>query len=114
MIMEQAKELAKNLRETPEYIQYVQAKERVQADQGTMALLKEYHQLQVKAQAAVVSNDPNKADILEKLQRMGELLQFREEAAQYLMAEYKLQNLMSDVIRLLIESVDISMDLFGA
>ncbi len=114
MIMEQARELAENLRNTPEYIHYAQAKERVQADPGTAALIKEYHQLQVKAQAAVVSNDPDRAAILERLQRMGELLQFRDAAAQYLMAEYKLQNLLGDVIRLLIESVDISMDFFGA
>lgn len=114
MIMEKAKELAAALQSTEEYLEYTQAKERAFADEGTAVLLKEYHQLRIKAQAALVGDDPNKTELLEKLQRMGELLQFRDAAAQYLMAEYQLQSLLSDIMRLMIESADISMDLFGA
>ena len=108
MVYDKARELAKLLSDSAEYAQYKQTKEVAIKNDTTKALLKEYHQLQIQAQASVVSGQKDEA-LLERLQKMGELLQMNQDASAYLMAEYRLQIMLSDVYKILAEAIDIDL-----
>ena len=62
----------------------------------------------MKVQAASVAGTPD-AEITEKLQKLGELLQFDEAAAEYLLAEYRLNGLLSEIYKILAEAVDLDL-----
>jgi cell fate (sporulation/competence/biofilm development) regulator YlbF (YheA/YmcA/DUF963 family) len=108
MLMDDAKLLADKLRASEEYMTYRGAKERAYASETTAALLNEFYALRMKIQASSVAGDPD-PEAAEKLQKLGELLQFDPAAAEYLMAEYRLNTLIGDIYKLLAEAVDLDL-----
>lgn len=108
MILDDAKALADKLRASEEYVTYREAKERAYASKQTAALLDEFQKLRMKAHAASVAGEPD-ADAVNKLQKLGELLQFDENAAAFLLAEYRLNALIGDIYRLLAEAIDLDL-----
>lgn len=108
MLLDDAKALADKLRASAEYQTYREAKERAYASKAAAALLDEFYALRMKAQASAVAGTPD-ADVTEKLQRLGELLQFDEAAATYLMAEFRLNALLGDIYKILAEAVDLDL-----
>ena len=76
--------------------------------EATKSLLTEYHKLQMKAQAAMMAGDRNE-ELMQKLQKMGELLQFDNAAAAYLLAEYRLNTMLGDVYKILAEAIDVDL-----
>ena len=108
MLLDDARLLADKLRSSEEYKTYREAKERAYAKPATAALLDEFYALRMKAQAASVAGTPD-AEVNEKLQRLGELLQFDTAAADYLMAEFRLNALLGDVYKILAEAVGLDL-----
>ena len=53
MIYDKARELSRMLAESEEYKAYKETREKALANETTKALIQEYHQLQMKAQAAL-------------------------------------------------------------
>ena len=107
MLLDDAKILADKLRSSEEYQTYREAKERAYAQPATAALLDEFYALRMKAQAASVAGTPD-AETTEKLQKLGELLQF-DTAAEYLLAEYRLNALVGDIYKILAKAVDLDL-----
>ena len=95
MIEELAKELAKEIRRSQEYEAYGAARERVLADEQTWGLLKRFHKLQMTVQASKLAGGQGGAEE-EELKKLAELLQFSPDAADYLLAEYGLNRLLTD------------------
>ena len=90
-----ARELAAQIRQSREYEAYAAARERVLADEQTAALLKRIHRLQMTVQARQLSGaDPGAEG--EELKKLAELLQFSPDAADFLLAEYALNTLLTD------------------
>ncbi len=108
MLIDDAKTLADKLRSSEEYITYREAKERAYAQPSTAALLDEFYALRMKAQAASVAGAPD-AETTEKLQKLGELLQFDAAAAEYLMAEFRLNALLGEIYKILAKAVDLDL-----
>jgi cell fate (sporulation/competence/biofilm development) regulator YlbF (YheA/YmcA/DUF963 family) len=108
MLIDDAKTLADKLRSSEEYITYREAKERAYAQPSTAALLDEFYALRMKAQASSVAGTPD-AETTEKLQKLGELLQFDAAAAEYLLAEYRLNTLVGDIYKILAKAVDLDL-----
>ncbi|MDO4573286.1 MAG: YlbF family regulator [Clostridia bacterium] len=108
MVYDTAKRLAEELKASGEYLAFSEARERATENDTTRALIEEYHRLQIRAQAAAVSGGEN-AELMEKLRKIGELLQFDAAAAAYLMAEYRLNRMLADVYKILAEAVDIDL-----
>lgn len=113
MLLDDARILADKLRSSEEYRTYCEAKERAYASKATAALLDEFYALRMKAQAASVAGTPD-AETTEKLQRLGELLQFDAAAAAYLMAEYRLNALLGDIYKILAKAVGLDLGAFEA
>lgn len=108
MLLDDARALADKLKASEEYQTYREAKARAYAQPSTAALLDEFYALRMKAQAASVAGTPD-ADVNEKLQKLGELLQFDAAAAEYLLAEFRLNALVGDIYKILAEAVDLDL-----
>ena len=95
MIEEMSKELAAEIRRSREYEAYAAAKEKVLADGQTAALVSRFHKLQMTVQARRLSGADGGAEE-EELKKLAELLQFSPDAADYLLAEYGLNRLLTN------------------
>jgi len=108
MLLDDARILADKLKTSEEYLTYRETKERAYAQPATAALLDEFYSLRMKAQAASVAGTPD-TETIEKLQKLGELLQFDRNAADYLMAEYRLNALLGDIYKILAKAVGLDL-----
>ena len=108
MIYDKARELARELSECEEYQTYCKTKEAAMANETTRALIKELHQLQIRAQAAMVSGEKDE-EAMERLQKIGEILQFNHDAAEFLTAEFRLNRMLGDVYKILAEAIDVDL-----
>jgi len=107
-VYDTAKRLAEELRQSEECINLNAAKERIADNNATRSLIEEYHRLQMRVQAANMSGESN-ADLLEKLQKIGELLQFDQAASAYLMAEFRMNRVLADVYKILAEAIGVDL-----
>lgn len=110
MVYDTANKLAQELRLSAEYTEYENAKEQVAGNDATRTLIDEYHRLQIQAQAALASGRKDD-EAMQKLQKIGELLQFDAAAANYLMAEFRLNRMMADIYKTLAEAVGIDLSM---
>lgn len=108
MVYDKANELARLLKESDEFKEYKAAKEKAFANETTASLVKEYHKLQLAAQAAMVSGKKDE-DTMQRLQKIGELLQLDRDASVYLIAEYRLNRTVSDVYKIIAEAIDVDL-----
>lgn len=108
-IYDKTQELSALLKTSQLCVEYKEARAQARENERTRALLDEYHRLQVQAQSAMVAGRKDEA-AMEQLQKLGELLQFDESAARYLMAEYQLGKLLGDVYKILGEAVGIHLN----
>ena len=113
MVYDTAERLARELKESDEYRVYAAAKERAFENETTKQLVSEYHKLQMQAQAAQLSGDDG-GETMRKLQKIGELLQFDRDAAQFVMAEYRMNRMLADVYKTLAEAVDVDLSALEA
>lgn len=104
-------ELAEILRQSPEYGEFCFARQNAYSNETTKVLLKEYTALRTKLQLLETAGQLPEEELM-KLQKMGELLQFDDCASQYLMAEYRLSRLITDVYETLAGAVDIDLSRF--
>ena len=113
MVYDNARKLAQELRESDEYRAYCEARDRAFQNESTKNLIAEYHKLQMKAQANAISGEKNE-ELLQKLQKLGELLQFDMDAASFLMTEYRMNSMLGDVYKILAEAIDIDLSALEA
>ena len=89
MVYDKANELAKLLKESDEFREYKTTKEKAFENDTTASLIKEYHKLQLAEQAAMVSGHKDD-ETMQRLQKIGELLQLHQAEPAYLFPEYRL------------------------
>ncbi len=108
MIYDKARELAKAMAESEEYTAYKAAKEKAFENDTTKSLLKEYMTLRVRMQGAMVSGQKDE-ETMQRLQKIGEVLQLNPDASAYLMAEYRLNTMLGDVYKILADGIDLDL-----
>ncbi len=106
MVYDKARELANMLSQSDEYVSYKAAQDKAFANETTISLHKEYAKLRVQAQGAIVSGKKDDAS-LERLQKIGEILQLDQDASAYLIAEYRLNTMLGDVYKILAEAIQV-------
>ena len=104
LIREKTEELAELLKSSSEYREYAEAAETAYQNASAKALLDDYSQLRLKVQAAELSGTPCD-ELLQRLQKLGELLQMDPATSEYLLAQYRLNNLLADIYKLLAKAV---------
>lgn len=109
MLMDDANALADKLRDSDEYKHYLETKARAYENPSTAALLDEFTTLRNRVSANAVTGQEDEL-AQKKLQKMGELLQFDSAAAEFLMAEYRLNDLLGGIYRVLAKAVGFDLD----
>ncbi len=109
-VYDKAHELAKEIQNCEDYKVYAKLKEEVTADEKTKALLKDYKKLQMEAQASYLTGKEPSEETMEKIKKLGEVLQFNKNVTEFFAAEYKFQTLISDVYKIIGDAVDMGLD----
>lgn len=104
-IKQAAQTLASALRQSEEYLSFVSAREKAMENDSIRGFYKEYKRLQIQAQADAMAGRQS-PETLQQLQHIGELLQFNLDAAEFLLSEYRLNNLLGSIYKLLAEAVE--------
>ena len=110
-VMESAKRLAQDIRDSAEYKIYAQYKEELEQEAGAMALIKEFQKLQMTAQLCAMSGKQMDGDDMQRLNQMAPLLYADPRTSGYLMSQMQLQKMMADVLQLITQAADLPMDL---
>ena len=110
-VYDKAHELARELKNSPEYQEYQRCKEVAMENETQKALIKEYKKLQFQLQVSVAGGGKPDPAEMERLQKIMAVLQLSQDATRYLMAEFQLQKMLADIYKILGEAVDIDMDM---
>ena len=110
---DQAHALARALRESEEYREYMRLKEIAYDDSTNKALLDEYKKLQFRLQAKVAAGESLPQDDMQRLTQIGALLQFNPDVSAYLMAEFRFQRMLSDIFKILADVAGVDLDMLA-
>lgn len=110
-VYDKAHELARELKNSPEYQEYQRCKEVAMENETQKALIQEYKKLQFQLQVSVAGGGKPDPAEMEHLQKIMAVLQLSQDATRYLMAEFQLQKMLADIYKILGEAVDIDMDM---
>lgn len=108
---DQAQALANSLRESDEYREYSRLKEIAYEDATNKALLDEYKKLQFRLQTKLASGESMPQGEMQRLQQIGTLLQFNPDVANYLMAEFRFQRMLTDIFKILADVAGVDLDM---
>ena len=108
---DQAHELARTLKESEEYREYMRLKETAFEDETNRALLNEYRKLQFQLQAKAAAGETLPQDDTQRLQQIGVLLQFNPDASAYLLAEFRFQRMLTDIFKILADVAGVDLDM---
>ena len=110
---DQAHALARALRESEEYREYMRLKETAYDDGTNKALLDEYKKLQCRLQAKLAAGESMPQDDMQRLTQIGALLQFNPDVSAYLMAEFRFQRMLSDIFKILADVAGVDLDMLA-
>ena len=110
---DQAHTLAKSLKESEEYREYIRLKEAAYEDATNKALLDEYKKLQFRLQAKMASGESMPQEDMQRLQQIGTLLQFNPDVSSYLLAEFRFQRMLTDIFKILADVAGVDLDMLA-
>ena len=110
---DQAHALARALKESEEYREYMRLKETAYDDGTNKALLDEYKRLQFRMQAKLAAGENMPEEDLQRLQQIGALLQFNPDVSAFLMAEFRFQRMLSDIFTILADVAGVDLDMLA-
>ena len=110
-VYDQAHALARSLKESEEYREYMRLKELAYADETNKALLDEYKRLQYQMQLALAQGERMEEESLQRMQSSANLLQFNPDASAYLLAEFRFQKTLADIYKILADVAGINLDM---
>ena len=112
-VYDQAHELARSMKQSEEYIEYMRLKEKAYEDGTNKALLDEYKRLQYQMQLAVAAGRRMEEDDLQRMQKIAALLQFNPDASAFLLAEFRFQKMLADIYKILADVAGIDLDMLS-
>ena len=108
-IYDTANLLASQIRETEEYKEYQRLNEAARQDDTNRTLMDEYKRLQYKMQASLVAGGTMSEDDVKRMQQIGSLLQFNQDASAAMLAEFRLQKLIADIYKIIADAAGIDL-----
>ncbi|MGI6003885.1 MAG: YlbF family regulator [Christensenellales bacterium] len=109
-VYDQAHVLAAVLKRCEEYQKYKKTREEAFKLEQNVKLIQNFKKKQFQAQAALLSGEKIDDKTMEELKNMGNVMQFNREVSEFMAAEYQMNQMMSDVFKILGEAVDLNLD----
>ena len=106
-------QLAAAIRQSEEFAVYKQLKDVVMADETNKALLNEYQRLQTRLQMAAVLGADTEDDDVQRFQKLSGLMMMNTGISQYLLAQMRIQQLMSEIFQTITQAADMEIKLPG-
>ncbi len=111
-VYDKANELARSIKESDAFKEYKATKDLVFVNEKNKALIKEYKTMQLKAQTAYMTGEEPDSELMDKIKKLGEVLQFNKDVSAFLLAEYKFNTLIGDIYKIIGDACEIDLDLF--
>lgn len=113
MVTDTARRLAEEIRMSPEYEAYENAKKQVEEAETSRALIKEYKRLQMAIQMGAMGGQAPGGEDMQRFTQIATLLYAGTDTSQYLMAEMRLQKMVGDVLKMITEAAGLHFELPG-
>ncbi len=111
-VYDKANELASLIKQSEEYKEYSRIKDEVYEDEQNKRMIKDYKKLQFEAQAAYLTGQEPDKELMDKIQKMGEVLQFNPKITEFFSAEYRFNTLVSDIYKIIGDACDVGANMF--
>ena len=89
MLMDTARTLAKEIRQSPEYLEFAAAKDNMDGSDTGMALIKEYKRLQIALQMSAMAGGGMPPEEMQRFTQISSLLYAGTDTSRYLLAELR-------------------------
>jgi cell fate (sporulation/competence/biofilm development) regulator YlbF (YheA/YmcA/DUF963 family) len=106
-------QLAEAIRQSDEYTAYKKFKDTVMADETNKALVYEYQRLQTKLQMAAVTGADSTPEDVQRFQQLSSLLMLNTDISQYMLAQIRMQQMLSEVFQTITRAAEIEINLPG-
>ena len=104
IIYDKAHELADQIKNSEDVVRYKKLRDELYSDEGSRKLITDYKKLQFEAQAVYLSGNEVPSEMMERLQKSGELLQFNPKITELFALEYKVNTLITDLYKIIGEA----------
>ncbi len=112
-IYDNANEMAALLKQTEQYKEFQKIKSEVMEDEANKKMISGFKKLQFEAQAMSLSGQEPPKELMEKIQKLGEVLQFNPKITEFFTAEYRFNTLVSELYNIIFGEVsDLGAGLF--
>lgn len=99
--VERARQLAEDIKNSPEYNEFHRQKELLKDDAAIMALLNEYGKMQMNIQLKVASGQNPENDEVQRFNQLSSLLFADERTSSYILAQMRMQKLTADILQII-------------
>jgi cell fate (sporulation/competence/biofilm development) regulator YlbF (YheA/YmcA/DUF963 family) len=105
-----ANRLAKQLKNSDEYEDYLDKKKKVMKNEKTKEMLLDFQQEQMKLQAKQLSGEDLTEEEQEKLENLRELVDLNQDIKKYLQAEYRVNILLNDIQKIIFGDLELGIE----
>lgn len=106
-IYEEAAKLAEHIHDSEQAENYRKLKEEVLKDPNSRKMVEYYKELQAEAQKKILGGSEPPKELMEKISKMGEVLNFNPQITEFFVAEYNLRTLAHDMLKIIADACDL-------
>lgn len=104
-VYDSAHSLARAVRETPEYKEYVRLKKEISQNEELKNMIADFQQKQIEVQTQQMLGNQPESGIMEQIQSLYRIIASDPKAAEYMQAEMLFMRMISDIYGILGEAV---------
>jgi cell fate (sporulation/competence/biofilm development) regulator YlbF (YheA/YmcA/DUF963 family) len=105
-----ANRMAKSIKKSDEYKDYLDKKEKILKNEKTKEMLLDFQQEQIKLQAKQLSGEDLTKEEQEKLENLRELIELNLDIKKYLQAEYRVNILLNDIQKIVFGDLELGIE----
>lgn len=109
-IYDKAHELARELKSCPEVIEFRNSSEKVQSNDLSAKMIKNFREVQMQAYSEHMKNGKVSEETEKKVQSLAAVISMNSDVASYLQAEGKFAIIWEDIIKILNDAIGINAD----
>jgi|SRR6056297_239383 len=106
-VYDTAKRLERKIKESDEYKEYIELKEKVIKKDGSKKMLLDYQDLMMELQTKQLSGQEISEEEKEKLNNLNNLIEINNNVKKYLEAEYKVSVMLNDLQKMIFSDIEI-------
>lgn len=107
---DKAYDLAKEIKESEEYLEYCSLRDEVFADEINRSLYKQYRQLSLSINAALMAGQEIDEETNEKYNKLTGLLSLNPKVNEFMIAEHRVNQTMGDIFKILADAIELELD----